>query len=70
MFTSITENMPLLIVDVAYKAGQKEMMSRVLCECGGFLIGAEGTISKTFPGCGLGNYASAYWANCMARLQQ
>lgn len=70
MFKSITENMPLLIVDVAYKAGQKEMMSRVLCECGGFLIGAEGTISKTFPGCGLGNYASAYWANCMARLQQ
>lgn len=65
---SLSENMPLVLVDVAQKAERKDMMTRVLLECGGFLIGAEGAISRTFPGCGLGNYASKYWEDSMDNL--
>lgn len=67
---SLSENMPLVLVDVSHKAGRKDMMTRVLLECGGFLIGAEGTISRAFHGCGLGNYASKYWEDSMDHLQR
>ncbi len=65
---SLSGNMPLVLVDVSHKAGRKDMTARVLLECGGFLIGAEGAISRAFPGCGLGNYASKYWADSMDKL--